>query len=248
LTTLTFGGTLTLGEGVALTIPGANDMALSVQNLAVAATAQLTVSGAIVLADLAPIATAASPSLNLGSVTFQNGVSVTLPDGTTPTVDGVLPGTLGLELGGSTLATISRTADDDPAYSSVSWFADQSHAYQGGTLYLLPLMSNPGADDQAGTNWYIDACTAAGLRAVGCERSSDVYTASDYTQGGRPGGVNGWGSMGCDINHWITANTGWSNFVHFHSGGHHLQGDSAGTSTNGYGGTNPVHPVCATPP
>eukprot|EP01046_Picozoa_sp_COSAG06_P031860 COSAG06_NODE_3137_length_5802_cov_19.787480_4_plen_452_part_00 len=248
LTTLTFGGTLRLGEGVALTIPGANDMALAVQNLAVAATAQLTVSGAIVLANPYLIIAGASPSLNLGSVTFQNGVSVTLPDGTTPTVDGALPGTVALELGGSTLVTVSRTADENPVYSPASWV--WPHSYQGGALYLLPLMSNPGGDDQDGTNWYIDACTAAGLHAVGCEQSYYDYTASQYTQGGRPGGVNGWGDMGCDIHYWITTNTGWSNFVNLESSylqSSYLHGDSTGRS-NGYGGTNPVHPVCATPP
>jgi hypothetical protein len=252
LTSLTFGGTLTLGEGVALTIPGANDMALAVRSLVVAATAQLTVSGAIVLADPYLFSAAVSPSLNLGSVTFQNGVSVALQDGTTPTVDGALPGTVALELGGSALATISRTATEDPVYSpaNAAFLLSTPYSHQGGTLYLLPPMSNPGGDDQDGTNWYIDACTAAGLRAVGCEQSSYDYTASQYTQGGRPGGVNGWGSMGCNINGWITRNTGWSNFVHLAGAyvGAHLAGDSAGESTNGYGGTNPVHPVCATPP
>jgi hypothetical protein len=108
-------------------------------------------------------------------------------------------------------------------------------------------MTNPGGDDQDGTNWYIDACTAAGLRAVGCN-SGNYATNAQYTQGGRPGGVNGWGDMSCNIDSWITTNTGWSNFVHLRQAGYHLYGDSTGRSTNGCGSTNPVHPVCATPP
>eukprot|EP01046_Picozoa_sp_COSAG06_P042656 COSAG06_NODE_5467_length_3462_cov_4.554564_1_plen_980_part_00 len=218
--------------------------------LTVKVAGQLSISGAIVLANLYLItATAASPSLNLGSVTFQHGVSVALADGTTPTVDGALPGTVALELGGSTLVSISRTADEDPVYSPANWAlrVDDAYVYQGGWLYLLPLMSNPGGDNQAGVNWYIDACTAAGLRAVGCT-SGDYATYSHYTQGGRPGGVNGWGSMSCQIDGWITANTGWSNFVHLEQVGNHLHGDYTVRYTNGYGSTNPVHPVCATPP
>ena len=81
--------------------------------------------------------------------------------------------------------------------------------------------------------------------AVGC--TSGNYASSLYIQGGRPGGVNGWGDMNCNIDGWNTSNTGWSNFVHLESAGRHLHGDSTGRN-NGCGSTNPVHPVCATPP
>ena len=108
------------------------------------------------------------------------------------------------------------------------------------------LASNPGGDNQAGTNWYIDLCDAAGLSAVGCAGSYD-YTGSQYTQGGRSGGVNGWGDMSCNIDTWISSNTGWSNFIHLQSEGSYLYGDSAGRS-NGYGSSSPVHPICAIRP
>ena len=111
----------------------------------------------------------------------------------------------------------------------------------------MPLASNPGADNQAGTNWYIDLCDAAGLSAVGCT-SGDYATGSQYTQGGRGGGVNGWGDMSCNINGWISSNTGWSNFIHLQSARGNLYGDGTGMSTNGYGSSSPVHPICAIPP
>jgi hypothetical protein len=53
--------------------------------------------------------------------------------------------------------------------------------------------------------------------------------------------------MGCNIDGWITTNTGWSNFVDLQSSGGNLHGDSAGRSTN-YGHNSPTHPVCVTPP
>ena len=110
----------------------------------------------------------------------------------------------------------------------------------------MPLASNPGSGDgQDATNWYIDRCDAAGLSAVGCT-SGNYATASQYTQGGRGGGVNGWGGMSCNIDGWITSNTGWSNFIHLQSAGSDLYGDS--TSRSSYGSSSPVHPICAIPP
>ena len=110
----------------------------------------------------------------------------------------------------------------------------------------MPLASNPGADDQDGTNWYIDMCDAAGLSAVGCT-SGDYATNSQYTQGGRGGGVNGWGDMSCNIDSWISSNTGWSNFIHLHRESTYLYGDGTGRNTN-YGSSSPVHPICAIRP
>ena len=119
----------------------------------------------------------------------------------------------------------------------------------------MPLVSNPGHDNQDGTNWYIDLCDAAGLSAVGCPDSYSNYqssqpysTNSQYTQGGRGGGVNGGGDMGCNIDGWISSNTGWSNFIHLQSEGNYLDGDFTGTNANGYGSSSPVHPICAIPP
>ena len=113
----------------------------------------------------------------------------------------------------------------------------------------MPLASNPGADNQAGTNWYIDLCDAAGLSAVGCSDSYSNYqtsqpyaTNSQYTQGGRSGGVNGWGDMSCNIDGWISSNTGWSHFIHLQSAGSYLYGDDAGR------GNSYVRPICAIRP
>eukprot|EP01043_Picozoa_sp_COSAG02_P070470 COSAG02_NODE_12492_length_1537_cov_1.894993_1_plen_113_part_00 len=107
------------------------------------------------------------------------------------------------------------------------------------------LASNLGGDNQDGTNWYIDLCDAAGLSAVGCT-SGNYATGSQYTQGGRGGGVNGWGDMSCNIDGWISSNTGWSNFIHLQVEGSYLYGDSTGR--NSYGSSSPVHPICAIPP
>jgi hypothetical protein len=54
--------------------------------------------------------------------------------------------------------------------------------------------------------------------------------------------------MGCNINGWITSNTGWTNFVHLETAGGNLCGDSTGSGTNNYGHDSPTHPVCVTPP
>ena len=78
--------------------------------------------------------------------------------------------------------------------------------------------------------------------------SGNYATSSQYTQGGRGGGVNGWGGMSCDITSWISSNTGWSNFIHLESEGNYLYGDSTGRNTNGYGSSSPVHPICAIRP
>jgi hypothetical protein len=84
---------------------------------------------------------------------------------------------------------------------------------------------------------------------VGCAVASYNYaTGSQYTQGGRGGGVNGWGSMSCAINNWISSNTGWSNFIYFQSEGNYLYGDSTGRNTNAYGSSSPVHAICVIPP
>ena len=56
--------------------------------------------------------------------------------------------------------------------------------------------------------------------------------------------------MGCNIDGWITANTGWTNFIHLESAGSYLYGATAGShgtfALNGAGAL--VHAICALPP
>jgi hypothetical protein len=213
-----------------------------------AAAASLEIRGDITLTNAVLLGCAADPSMNLGSVSLQSGVKVMFSDGTTPAVTGELPGTMAAESNGRSVGTLVRAEDGSVTSSlpaSAAWAAIAEYPYQGGVLYLLPLMTNPGGDDQDGTNWYIDACTAAGLRAVGCN-SGNYATNAQYTQGGRPGGVNGWGDMSCNIDSWITSNTGWTNVVFLQQAGSNLYGDGDGTSS--YGHDSPTHPVCVTPP
>eukprot|EP01043_Picozoa_sp_COSAG02_P052692 COSAG02_NODE_5716_length_4101_cov_2.727886_1_plen_1022_part_00 len=213
----------------------------------IAAAAQFTIVGSIVLTDTRLLACLASTGHNQGLASLSDNVQVTLRDGSTPVVSGSLPGTLTATLNGATVGTVSRASADDDATASDLWV--EYYHYQGGTLVLMPLASNPGGDNQAGTNWYIDLCDAAGLSAVGCT-SGNYATNSMYTQGGRGGGVgvNGWGDMSCNIDGWISSNTGWSNFIHLQSEGSNLHGDSAGTGTSNYGSSSPVHPICAIRP
>ena len=55
--------------------------------------------------------------------------------------------------------------------------------------------------------------------------------------------------MGCNIDGWISSNTGWSNFIHFQGAEYYmyLHGDVTGRN-NGYGSSSPVHPICAIRP
>jgi len=173
------------------------------------------------------------------TITLSGGNAVGQPAAYTCTATGSAPAD----------GTATRTCQASYSWSGTEPTQCQDrYVYQGGTLYLMPAASNPDGDSQAGTNWYLDLCAAAGLSGVGCVTGFGDYTTSDYTQGGRSNAVRGWGAMGCNIDSWLTSNTGWSNFVHLQSLNSNLYGDVTGYSTNNYGAGSPVHAVCATPP
>eukprot|EP01046_Picozoa_sp_COSAG06_P000291 COSAG06_NODE_8_length_37897_cov_42.611884_10_plen_1146_part_00 len=250
---------------VVSTATGDSTLDFTYRALAVKAAAQLTVSGAIVLADPYLITYAAYPSLNLGLVTFQDGVSVTLADGTTPTVDGALPGTVALELGGSTLVSISRTADEDPVYSPANWALRFEGVWGSGTttnragstftLYLLPPQSaNYFSDDSTGAQRYRALCEAAGLQTVG-SGFNQAYASNQAPYNSMPlPGAHGcttgncgatdqngvyWGTTS-DVDDAVNSATGWSDFVT-----RHYSDDKPWNYDQGVGGWDrALSPVC----
>ena len=152
LAELSFSGTLSLGEGVVLTIQADRAIPLTFgSTVSVAAAAQLTVSGSVQLASTKLVAFASSSEYNLGTITFQDGVTAGMLDGTTPTVTGAIPGEVVLELGGSTVTTVIRTAGGTASASPIvlGWSAiDLWMGGQRGELRRPPVHALPAAADR----------------------------------------------------------------------------------------------------
>ena len=135
----------------------------------VAAAAQLTVTGGITLSNIEILFSAAHIH-NLGQVTLANGVTVSLPDGTTPAVSGTLPGTVT-----AGTVTVSRaTAADQGTWTwsagnpwTAEWDGGSTVNNNGNTfaLYLLPAQTF--THDGAGAALYQSLCEGAGLRTLG---------------------------------------------------------------------------------
>lgn len=135
------------------------------------------------------ISAASMPNLNAGTVSFID-IAVVLHDGRTPSVSGPLPGTVVATLGGQNVGTWSQPADSPygcapcdgagaQVYSTMAgsmtgtplmwWDSSEVVNADGNSfrLYLLPPAApNAFSLDDTGTQAYVSACSAQGLRPV----------------------------------------------------------------------------------